>query len=72
MPFKWTYSVIQGGGALGGWLLGATIGAGTIAVIVLLGPLVDLAAKLLRVDIHQVRDQPTARNERVASGEEVE
>jgi uncharacterized membrane protein YczE len=44
---------VQGGGALGGWLLGATIGAGTIAVIVLLGPLVDLAARLLRVDVHQ-------------------
>ena len=48
-----TYSVIQGGGALGGWLLGATIGAGTIAVILILGPLVDVAARLLRVDIHQ-------------------
>ena len=53
VPFKWTYSVIQGGGALGGWLLGATIGAGTIAVILILGPLVDVAARLLRVDIHQ-------------------
>ena len=53
VPFKWSYSVIQGGGALGGWLLGATIGAGTIAVIVILGPLVDLAARLLRVDVHQ-------------------
>src|SRR5689334_1683535 len=24
VPFKWSYSVVQGGGALGGWLLGAT------------------------------------------------
>ncbi len=42
VPFKWSYSVVQGGGALLGWLCGAAIGAGTILVIVLLGPLVDL------------------------------
>ncbi|WP_183101536.1 YczE/YyaS/YitT family protein [Nocardioides pelophilus] len=53
LPFKWSYSAVQGGGALVGWLLGATIGPGTIAVIVLLGPLVDLAARLMRVDVHQ-------------------
>lgn len=61
VPFRWSYSAVQGGGALLGWLLGATIGAGTIAVIVLLGPLVDLAARVLRVDIHQGADgQPAA------------
>lgn len=53
VPFRWTYSAVQGGGALVGWLLGATIGAGTIAVIVLLGPMVDLAARVLRLDVHQ-------------------
>jgi uncharacterized membrane protein YczE len=53
VPFKWSYSLVQGGGALVGWLLGATIGFGTIAVIVLLGPLVDLVARLLRLDVHQ-------------------
>ncbi len=53
VPFKWSYSAVQGGGALVGWLLGATVGVGTLAVIVLLGPLVDLAARLLRVDVHQ-------------------
>lgn len=63
VPFKWSYSAVQGGGALVGWLLGATIGAGTIGVILLLGPLVDLAARLMRVDVHQVRVQPTARND---------
>lgn len=52
-PFRWTYSVVQGGGALVGWLLGATIGPGTIAVIVLLGPAVDLTSRLLRLDVHQ-------------------
>jgi uncharacterized membrane protein YczE len=58
LPFKWSYSAVQGGGALIGWLLGATIGPGTIAVIVLLGPTVDLASRLLRLDVHQgVRPQ---------------
>lgn len=53
VAFKWSYSVVQGGGALGGWLLGATIGVGTLAVIFLLGPAVDLTARLMRVDLHQ-------------------
>ena len=53
VPFKWSYSLVQGGGALVGWLLGATIGVGTIAVILLLGPLVDLTSRLLRLDVHQ-------------------
>lgn len=53
VPFRWTYSAVQGGGALIGWLLGATVGVGTIAVIVLLGPLVDLIARALRLDVHQ-------------------
>jgi uncharacterized protein len=53
VPFRWSYSVVQGGGALGGWLLGATVGVGTLAVIVLLGPAVDLTARLLSLDLHQ-------------------
>lgn len=53
VAFRWSYSVVQGGGAIGGWLLGATVGVGTLAVIVLLGPAVDVAARLLRVDLHQ-------------------
>lgn len=53
VPFRWTYSLVQGGGALLGWLLGATIGIGTIAVIVALGPAVDLTSRLLRLDVHQ-------------------
>ena len=53
VPFKWSYSAVQGGGALGGWLLGATVGPGTVVVIVLLGPLVDVTARLLRLDVHQ-------------------
>lgn len=53
VPFKWTYSAVQGGGAVVGWLLGATIGLGTVAVIVALGPAVDLVSRLLRLDVHQ-------------------
>ncbi len=59
VAFRWSYSAVQGGGALGGWLLGATIGVGTLAVIFLLGPAVDLAARILRVDLHQQADPPT-------------
>lgn len=55
LPFRWSYSVVQGGGALLGWLLGATVGVGTLAVIVALGPCVDLASRLLRLDVHQAR-----------------
>jgi uncharacterized membrane protein YczE len=53
VPFRWSYSLVQGGGAVVGWLLGATIGVGTLAVIFLLGPAVDLTARLLRLDVHQ-------------------
>ena len=42
VPFKWSYSVVQGGGALLGWLCGAAVGPGTLLVIFLLGPMVDL------------------------------
>ncbi len=41
VPFRWSYSVVQGVGALGGWLLGADIGVATIAVVLALGPAVD-------------------------------
>ena len=61
VAFRWSYSVVQGGGALGGWLLGATVGVGTLAVIFLLGPAVDLVARLMRVDLHQQTD-PSAKD----------
>ncbi len=57
MPFRWSYGLVQGGGALGGWLLGATLGVGTLVVVVLLGPSIALASRLLRLDVHQ---RPTA------------
>jgi uncharacterized membrane protein YczE len=55
VPFKWSYSLVQGGGAVVGWLLGAAIGPGTLAVVFLLGPAVDLAARGLRLDVTQGR-----------------
>ncbi len=53
IPFKFSYSLVQFGGALVGWLLGATIGVGTVAVVLVLGPLVDLVSRSLRIDVHQ-------------------
>jgi uncharacterized membrane protein YczE len=47
VPFRWSYSILQGGGALLGWSLGAAVGPGTLLVIFLLGPAVDLAARRL-------------------------
>ena len=55
VPFRWSYTVAQGASALVGWLLGGTLGVGTVAVIVLLGPLVDLASRVLHLDVHQPR-----------------
>lgn len=57
VPFRWSYSVVQVGGALAGWLLGADIGVGTVLVVFLLGPAVDLAARVLRVDLSQARTE---------------
>ncbi|CAM3277393.1 hypothetical protein [Stackebrandtia soli] len=54
VAFRWSYSVLQGGGAAIGWLLGADVGPGTIAVIFLLGPVVDLLSArvpLLRLPV---------------------
>lgn len=53
VPFRWSYSAVQGGGALVGWLLGAAAGLGTVAVIVLLGPMVTVTARALRLDVSQ-------------------
>jgi uncharacterized protein len=53
IAFRWSYSVLQGGGALGGWLLGAAIGPGTLLVIFLLGPAVDMVSA--RVSVLNIR-----------------
>jgi uncharacterized membrane protein YczE len=49
IPFRWSYSIVQAGGALLGWLLGAAVGPGTVIVIGLLGPCVDLTFRLAPV-----------------------
>jgi uncharacterized membrane protein YczE len=56
VPFRWSYSILQGGGALIGWLLGAAAGPGTLLVIFLLGPAVDLVSRWLPIfDVHASR-----------------
>jgi uncharacterized membrane protein YczE len=47
VPFRWSYSVVQCGGAVIGWLLGAAAGPGTVLVIVLIGPAVDLVSRVV-------------------------
>jgi len=47
VPFTWSYTAIQLGGALVGWLLGASIGFATVLVIVALGPAVDRTGRAL-------------------------
>jgi uncharacterized membrane protein YczE len=42
IPFRWSYNLVQAGGALVGWLLGAAVGPATVLVFLLLGPAVDL------------------------------
>jgi uncharacterized membrane protein YczE len=46
VPFRWSYTAVQFGGAVGGWLLGAAVGPGTLLVIGLLGPAVDVIGRL--------------------------
>ncbi len=45
VPFRWSYSAVQFGGAAVGWLLGAAVGPGTVLVFLLLGPAVDLVRR---------------------------
>ncbi len=40
VPFAWGYNLLQGTGALVGWLWGADVGPGTVLVVVVLGPAV--------------------------------
>jgi len=52
VPFRWSYSVLQGSSALIGWALGAAFGVGTALVILLLGPAVDvLGARVKFLDV---------------------
>ena len=47
VPFRWSYSLVQILGAIAGWLLGASLGPGTIVVVLLIGPVVDRLMPLL-------------------------
>lgn len=47
VPFRWSYSLVQVAGAAIGWSLGATLGMGTVLVVLLVGPVVDLAQRRL-------------------------
>jgi uncharacterized membrane protein YczE len=47
VPFRWSYSLMQISGALIGWGLGADVGIGTLLVVVVIGPLVDLISRVL-------------------------
>jgi uncharacterized membrane protein YczE len=40
IPFRLAYTMLQAAAAVGGWLLGSSIGAGTILVVFGVGPLV--------------------------------
>lgn len=47
-PFRWSYSLFQAVGALVGWLLGASLGVGTVIVVLLIGPAVSWLETHLR------------------------
>lgn len=48
VPFPWSYSLVQVLMAGIGWACGATLGVGTVLVVVLIGPLVDRLLPVLR------------------------
>lgn len=53
IPFAIGYSLVQGCGALIGWLLGADVGIGTVLVILLIGPAVKiLSSRVTFLDVH--------------------
>jgi len=52
VPFRWGYNLLQGTGALAGWLWGADVGPGTVLVVVALGPAVSaLRTRLPRWEV---------------------
>ena len=46
LPFRWSYSILQLTCALAGWLMGASVGPGTVLIFLLMGPAVDLIRHL--------------------------
>lgn len=63
LSFALSYNAIQLVSALAGWWMGAALGAGTVAVVLLIGPLVTLAGRLLRLDVHQPGSRPRPGHE---------
>lgn len=47
-PFRVAYAVLQAAGALIGWALGASIGVGTVVIVLGVGPVVARLRNLLR------------------------
>lgn len=58
LRFAISYNAIQAISATLGWWLGAPLGVGTAAFVLLVGPLVAVAGRLLGVDLHQPGKQP--------------
>ena len=46
--FRWSYSLVQVAMAAVGWVCGATLGVGTVLVVLLIGPTVDRLLPVLR------------------------
>lgn len=61
LRFGWSYSALQLGGALVGWWLGAAVGPGTLLVVLLVGPAVDVVTR-------RVFGQPAVGRAAVGSG----
>ena len=53
LAFRVSYSAMQGTAAVLGWFLGASIGIGTVAVVVLLGPMIAWCARRLHLVLEQ-------------------
>jgi uncharacterized membrane protein YczE len=47
VPFRLAYGVLQAAGAVGGWLLGASIGVGTVVIVLGVGPLATMLRRLI-------------------------
>jgi uncharacterized membrane protein YczE len=47
LPFRVAYGALQAAGAIGGWLLGASIGVGTVVIVLGVGPLATMLRKLI-------------------------
>lgn len=48
VPFRWSYSLVQVTMAAAGWACGASLGVGTLLVVLLVGPVVDRLLPVLR------------------------